>query len=68
MAYIQPSKDVFYEPLDDIDNFDDEFDDDEFVVTPELWALIEKSRQQARDGNVVRCRTWAESKVLLDSL
>jgi hypothetical protein len=64
VAYRQvPEEFSLLDEFEDIDDFDDEF-----VLTPELLALIEESRQQARDGNVVRCNTREEYINHLNSL
>ncbi|MDR3328524.1 MAG: hypothetical protein LBS63_00240 [Prevotellaceae bacterium] len=43
-------------------------ENDSYVFSPEEIARIEHSRQQARAGKVVRCRTAEESGKLLESL
>jgi actin-related protein len=38
------------------------------TFSPEALERIEKSRQQARDGKYIECRTKEESRKLLESL
>jgi hypothetical protein len=42
--------------------------DDDFAVTPELLARMEKSRQQAQEGKYTECLTYEDSLKHLDSL
>jgi hypothetical protein len=42
--------------------------DDDFIVTPELLDRLERSRQQARDGNSTVCNTYEDSVRFLESL
>ena len=43
-------------------------DQDDFVVTPDLWEKIERARQQMREGKYTECRTIEELNNFLDSL
>jgi len=43
-------------------------EEDDFVVTPELMAKIEKSREQMREGKFTECKTYEELHTFLDSL
>ena len=42
--------------------------EDDFVVTPELLARIERAEQQMREGKYTECRTVEELNNYLDSL
>jgi hypothetical protein len=42
--------------------------EDDFVVTPELLAKIERAEQQMREGKVTICKTLEDNLRLLDSL
>ena len=50
-------------PVDDEDN-----EDDDFAVTPELLEKIERARQQMREGKYTECRTVEEINSYLQSL
>ena len=43
-------------------------DQDDFIVTPELLAKIERAEQQMRDGKYTECKTIEELNKFLDSL
>ena len=45
-----------------------EEEDDDFVVTPELLARIERAEQQMREGKVTVCKTWEDNLKFFDSL
>ena len=42
--------------------------EDDFVVTPELLAKIERAEQQMREGRYTECKTWEDTLKFLDSL
>ena len=41
---------------------------DDFDVTPELLAKIERARQQMREGKYTECKTYEDSLKYLESL
>jgi tRNA nucleotidyltransferase (CCA-adding enzyme) len=43
-------------------------EEDDFVVTPELWAKIERAEQDMREGKVTVCKTLEDNYKFLDSL
>ena len=40
----------------------------DFMLTPEIWERMEKSRQQFKNGDVTICKTYEESLKHLESL
>jgi len=47
---------------------DEDDEEDDFVVTPELLAKIERAEQQMREGKYTECRTIEELNNFLDAL
>ena len=43
-------------------------DEDDFAVTPELLAKVERARQQMREGKYTECKTYEETLKHLETL